>query len=171
MNKYSLKKRIPSIEASAYVAPGAHIIGNVTLGKQSSIWFNAVLRGDEEAIEVGDGTNVQDGTIVHADPGYPVKIGKNVTVGHNATIHGCIIEDGALIGMGATVLNGAVIKKGAVVGAGALVPENRVIEENALAVGLPARPISKLSEEESRKAQAGADTYIARGIEYKNEGI
>ena len=106
-----------------YIAPNAAVIGRVTLRAGASVWFSCVLRGDVEAIEIGEGSNIQDGTVIHADPGYPVHVGANVTVGHNAMLHGCRVGDGSLIGIGAVILNGARIGRGCLVGAGALVTE------------------------------------------------
>ncbi|MCF6092914.1 gamma carbonic anhydrase family protein [Microaerobacter geothermalis] len=169
--KYSFKGKQPKIDSSAYVAPGAQIIGEVTLEKESSVWFNAVLRGDNEPIIIGEGSNIQDGSVVHVDPGYPVKVGKHVTVGHNVTLHGCTIEDGALIGMGATILNGAVIGKGALIAAGALVPEGKVIEGGVLAAGVPAKVIRQLSSEQMERIKEGAHHYVEKGRIYSQEGI
>ena len=117
------KDILPKIHPSAFIAPGAMIIGAVTIGEESSIWFNCVLRGDLEYIEVGDRTNIQDGTVVHLDPGFPCVIGDDVTIGHGAIVHGCTVEDGAMISMGATILTGAKIGERAIVAAGAVVRE------------------------------------------------
>lgn len=168
---YTLKGKSPEVHRSAYVAPGAKLIGDVELKEDATVWFNAVLRGDEENITVGKGSNIQDGCIVHTDPGYPVKVGNNVTVGHNVTLHGCTVEDGALIGMGATVLNGAVIGEGALVAAGALVPEGKKIEPGMLAAGVPAKTLRKLSREHTNGIQRGNESYIDRGKLYTEEGI
>ncbi|WP_286178755.1 gamma carbonic anhydrase family protein [Bacillus sp. B4EP4a] len=115
IHKY--KGHYPNVHPSAYIAPGAQLIGNIELKEDTSIWFNAVLRGDNEKITIGKGSNIQDGTIVHVDPGFPIKVGENVTVGHNVVLHGCTVEGGALIGMGATILNGAVIGEGSLIAA------------------------------------------------------
>ena len=168
---YTLKGKSPSVHPRAYIAPGAKLIGDVELKEDATVWFNAVLRGDEETITVGEGSNIQDGCVVHTDPGFPVKVGAHVTVGHNVTLHGCTVEDGALIGMGATVLNGAVIGRGALVAAGALVPEGKHVEAGTLVAGLPAKPIRKLSEEQTEGMKRGAQSYIDRGKLYTDEGI
>ncbi|MDQ0338192.1 carbonic anhydrase/acetyltransferase-like protein (isoleucine patch superfamily) [Caldalkalibacillus uzonensis] len=168
---YSFKGKTPQLHPSAYIAPGAKLIGDITVGEDSTIWFNAVLRGDNAPIIIGKGSNIQDGTIVHVDPGYPVKVGDNVTVGHNVILHGCTVEDGALIGMGATILNGAVIGKGALIAAGAVVPEGKVIEPGMLVAGVPAKPLRKLSEENMKRVQEGASHYIERGKLYTEEQI
>lgn len=154
-NVWQLGDRSPTIAAHVFIAPGAHVIGNVTLQKNSSIWFNAVLRGDLEPISVGEGTNIQDGAVLHTDEGFPCVIGNNVTIGHNAVIHGATIEDGALIGMGATVLTGAKLGKGAMLGAGALLPEGKEIPDHMLAVGVPAKVIRAV------EANDGAAFYQA----------
>ncbi len=132
---------LPDVAEAAFVADSAALIGAVTLKKDSSVWFSAVLRGDECRITVGEGSNVQDNATVHGDPGHDVVIGKNVTVGHNAVVHGCEIGDGTLIGMNAVILNGAKIGKGCVIGAGAVVKEGETIPDGSLAVGVPARVI------------------------------
>lgn len=168
---YTLKGKVPTIHPHSYVAPGAKLIGDVELQEDATVWFNAVLRGDEEKITVGKGSNIQDGCIVHTDPGFPVNVGESVTVGHLVTLHGCTVEDGALIGMGATVLNGAVIGKGALVAAGALVPEGKHVEAGMLVAGVPAKPIRKLSEEQIDGMKRGTQSYIDRGKSYADEGI
>ncbi|HEU5138360.1 MAG TPA: gamma carbonic anhydrase family protein [Bacillales bacterium] len=169
--KYSLNGKNPKVHSSTYIAPGAHIIGDVELQADTTVWFNAVLRGDNDKITISKGSNVQDGTVVHVDEGYPVKVGENVIVGHNVTLHGCTVEDGALIGMGATVLNGAVVGKGALIAAGALVPEGKVIEPGTLAAGVPAKAVRKLNVEDKERLKQGAQHYIDNGREYKDEGI
>jgi len=116
-------------------------VGDIRLGENVSIWYNAVLRGDINYIEIGDGTNIQDGCILHLENNRPCILGANVTVGHNAIVHGCVVEDGCMIGMGAVILDGAVVKKGAIVGAGCVVKENTVVPENHLIVGVPGRVV------------------------------
>ncbi|ADH62837.1 MAG: gamma carbonic anhydrase family protein [Deinococcota bacterium] len=139
MSVYRLEDWEPKIHPSAFVAPEAVVIGQVEVGEGASLWFGAVARGDAEKIVIGAGTNVQDGAILHADPGDPCLLGKNVTVGHRAVVHGATVEDGALIGIGAVVLNKAKIGKGAVVGAGALVPMGMEVPGGTLVVGVPAK--------------------------------
>jgi len=126
---------------SHYIAPGAAVIGRVVLGREVSIWFNAVLRGDNEAITLGDGSNVQDGAVFHTDPGFPLTLGAGVTVGHQAVLHGCTVGDGSLIGMGAMVLNGARIGRGCLIGAKALVTEGKEIPDGALVMGAPSKVV------------------------------
>lgn len=128
-----------------WVAPGAHVMGNVRLLTGASIWFNVVIRGDNELIEIGENSNIQDGTIMHTDPGMPLSIGAGCTIGHQAVLHGCTIGDNSLIGMGATVLNGAVIGANSLVGANALVTEGKVFPEGSLIVGSPAKAVRDLN--------------------------
>ncbi|MCI2255620.1 gamma carbonic anhydrase family protein [Domibacillus sp. PGB-M46] len=168
---HKFKGHYPNIHPSAYIAPGAQLIGNIELQEETSVWFNAVLRGDNEKITIGKGSNIQDGAIVHVDPGYPINVGEHVTIGHNVVLHGCTVEDGALIGMGATILNGAVIGEGALIAAGALVPEGKVIEPGVLAAGVPAKVIRKLTPENIERAKEGALYYVKNGIRYKEENI
>lgn len=169
--EYTLQGKSPQLHPSVYVAPGAHVIGNVVAEENASIWFNAVLRGDNEQIFIGKSSNIQDGTIIHVDPGHPINIGENVTVGHNCILHGCTIEDGALIGMGATVLNGAVIGKGALVAAGAVVGEGKKVEPGMLVAGVPAKPIKQLSDDNIARMQRGATHYAEKGKLYSAENI
>ncbi|MGL4611201.1 MAG: gamma carbonic anhydrase family protein [Trueperaceae bacterium] len=143
---WRLGERSPQVGAGVFIAPGAQIIGDVMLGDSSSVWFNAVLRGDLEPVVVGEGSNIQDGAILHTDEGFACIIGKNVTIGHGAIIHGATIEDEALVGMGATVLSGAKLGKGAVLGAGALLPEGKEIPAGMLAVGVPAKVIREIEK-------------------------
>ncbi|MCS6869545.1 MAG: gamma carbonic anhydrase family protein [Thermus sp.] len=139
MSVYRFEEKTPRVHPTAFLAPGAYLVGEVEVGEGASIWFGAVVRGDLERVVVGPGTNVQDGAVLHADPGFPCLLGPGVTVGHRAVVHGAVVEEGALIGMGAVVLNGARIGKGAVVGAGAVVPPGMEVPEGMLALGVPAR--------------------------------
>ena len=160
MTRYALDGVEPEIDPAAWIAPGAHVIGRVTLRAHVGVWFGAVLRGDNEPIVVGEGSNVQELACFHTDPGFPLTIGRGVTVGHKAMLHGCIIGDGALIGMGATVLNGATIGEGAVVGAGALVPEGRSVPPGVLVVGAPAKVVRELTGTQQSAFQLGAQHYV-----------
>ena len=135
MAVYKLKDSSPTIAASAYVAPNASVIGHVVLADQSSVWFGATLRGDNEIISIGRGSNVQDGTVMHTDPGFPLTVGAEVSVGHQAMLHGCTVGDGSLIGIQAVVLNAAVIGKGCLVGAGAVITERKVFADGTLILG------------------------------------
>lgn len=161
----------PELHPSVYVAPGAQVIGQVIAEEDVTIWFNAVLRGDNEPIKIGKGSNIQDGTIIHVDEGFPVKIEENVTIGHNVILHGCTINKGALIGMGATILNGAIIGEGALVAAGAVVGEGKIIEPGTLAAGVPAKPLKQLSEENIARIAGGAEHYVNKGKEYSKQNI
>lgn len=153
---------------SAFIAPGAVVVGDVTLEEQVSVWFTAVLRGDTEPITVGAGSNIQDGAVLHADPGFPCRIGPGVTVGHRAIVHGAVVEAGALIGMGAIVLNGAHIGAGSLIGAGALVPPGVSIPPGMLAVGLPVRVLRPLTAEESASLSVTAQSYVTRAALYRD---
>ncbi len=159
----------PRIAASAYVDPGAHVIGDVEIGERASIWPCVVLRGDIEPIRVGAETNIQDGTVIHTDRGFPAIIGDRVSVGHSAVLHGCTVEEDSLIGMGARVLNGARIGRGAVVAAGALVPEGMEIAPDMLAMGAPAKVRRPVTAEEKARFQKGVGGYMERGRQYKEE--
>lgn len=142
-----------------WVAPGAHVIGKVEIGEDVGIWFNATLRGDNELIAIGAGSNIQENTMIHTDPGYPVRIGRNCTIGHTAIIHGCTIGDNSLIGMGATVLNGAKIGNNCLVGANALVTEGKEFPDNSLIVGSPARAIRTLEAGDAARLGLSAQNY------------
>jgi len=170
---YDLEKNVPEVHADAWVAPNATIVGKVKLEKNSSIWFNATLRGDIENIYVGEGSNIQDGSVLHTDPGYPLKIGKNVTVGHLVMLHGCTIGDNSLIGIGAVILNNAKIGNNCVIGAKSLITENKEIPDNSLVVGSPGKVIRKLTEDEIKAVKENAIRYQENWKKYsksiKNE--
>ncbi|MCR4430836.1 MAG: gamma carbonic anhydrase family protein [Tepidanaerobacteraceae bacterium] len=163
----NFKDKNPKIHETAFIAPSADVIGDVTVGENSSIWHHAVLRGDVNRIEIGSCTNIQDGTIVHVAGEYPTIIGNNVTIGHGAIIHGCIIKDNAFIGMGAIILDGAIIGEGALVGAGALVTEKKEIPPHTLAVGVPAKAVKELSDEYRQMAKNRAVEYAELAGEYR----
>jgi len=150
-----------------WIAPNATVIGNVKLLKDASVWFNAVLRGDVELITVGQGSNIQDGAIIHTDPGFPCTIGKNVTVGHLAMLHGCEIGDGSLIGIGSVILNGAKIGKNCIIGSKALVTEGMEIPDGAMVLGIPGKVKKILNEEEQSVVSLGAEHYIQNYKKYK----
>ena len=152
------------------MADSADIIGQVTLAKDSSVWFQAVLRGDNARIEIGERTNVQDGVIIHVDPGYPCKIGQGCVIGHRACLHGCQIGDEVLIGIGAIVLNGASIPDGCLIGAGALVAEGKQLEPGHLYMGVPARKIRAISSQERQNIIKNTEGYKARASLYKKQG-
>ena len=158
---------LPTVASSAYVDPASTVIGMVTLGARSSVWPGTTLRGDLEPITVGDETNIQDGSLVHTDHGFPTRIGNRVTIGHLAVVHGCTIEDDALIGIGAIVLTGARIGSGAVVAAGALVPEGMEVPADTLVIGTPAKPRRAVSDEEKARFARGVAGYVERAALYK----
>jgi len=144
-----------------WIAPDAHVIGQVTLGRDVGVWFGAVLRGDNESITVGDGTNIQEGAMLHVDPGFPVVVGQGCTIGHHAIVHGCTLGDTVLVGMGATILNGAVIGNNCLVGANALVTEGKVFPEGSLIVGSPAKVVRQLDEAAIAKLRQSAANYVS----------
>ncbi|MDC0278708.1 gamma carbonic anhydrase family protein [bacterium] len=154
-------------DESAFIADTATVVGNVQIGRDSSVWYGAVVRGDAEKIEIGEGANVQDLAVLHADPGYPCKIGDLATVGHAAVVHGAIVEEGALIGIRAVILNGAVIGAGAVVGAGALVPERCVIPPKHLALGVPVKVVRELTDDEVEGLMATGLHYVEAARVYR----
>ncbi|HEX4992179.1 MAG TPA: gamma carbonic anhydrase family protein [Rubrobacteraceae bacterium] len=143
------------------------MVGDVRLAEESSVWYGAVLRGDTEPIQVGARTNVQDGCILHADPGYPAIVGDECVVGHNAIVHGCEIGEGCLVGMGATILNGAKIGDGSIVAAGALVPEGKEYPPRSLIVGVPAKRVKDVSEEQTADIARGVRTYVERATSHR----
>ncbi len=165
---YELDGIAPDIDADAWVAPDANVIGKVTLGAGASVWFGATLRGDNERIIVGQGSNIQENCVLHTDIGYPLTIGDDCTVGHKAMLHGCTIEDGALIGMGATVLNGAVIGAGSLIGAGALIPQNKVIPPHSLVMGAPGKVVRELDEATRAATVANTRNYVANATRFRN---
>ena len=156
---YDLKDKKPKSSGENWVAPNATIIGDVTLEKNSSIWFNAVLRGDIENILIGEGSNVQDGSVLHTDPGYPLKVGKNVTIGHLVMLHGCTIGDNSLIGIGAVILNNTKIGNNCIIGAKTLIAENKEIPDDSLVVGSPGRIIRKVTEDEKKAVLENTKHY------------
>jgi carbonic anhydrase/acetyltransferase-like protein (isoleucine patch superfamily) len=157
-----LDDRDPSVDPLAWIAPGAVIVGAVRIREHSSVWYGAVLRGDEEALEIGRGTNIQDNCVLHADPGFPLVLGDNVTVGHNATVHGARVGDATLIGMGAVLLNGCEIGEGCIVGAGAVVAERATIPPRSLVLGVPAKIRRSVTDEEYLANLTSAHRYVAR---------
>ena len=152
----------PEVAESAWIAPGAYVIGKVHLGEQSSIWYGAVLRGDTEPISVGARTNIQDGCVLHTDSGYPAVVGEGCVIGHKAIVHGCEIGDDCLVGMNVTVLSGAKIGEGSIVAAGAVVPEGREFPPRSLIVGIPAKRVGEVSEEQTWDIARGVRTYMDR---------
>lgn len=161
------EKIVPVIPDSAWVAETAVVRGKVTLGEHVSIWFGAVLRGDEAPIVVGDESNVQDGAVLHVSANFPCQIGRRVTVGHRAIVHGCTIDDGVLIGMGAIVLDGAHIGKGAMVAAGAVVAPGMQVPPNSLILGVPAKVRGELNKQQQRMNETAVTNYLARKEAYR----
>lgn len=163
MPLYQLDNEKPALPAEGdyWIAPNATLVGKVVLKKDASVWFGCVLRGDNEALTIGERSNIQEGTTLHTDMGYPLDIGEDCTIGHNAILHGCTIGDNSLVGMGAVILNGAKIGKNCIVGAKALIPEGKVIPDNSLVVGMPGKVIRTLDEEAERQLTQSAASYVA----------
>jgi carbonic anhydrase/acetyltransferase-like protein (isoleucine patch superfamily) len=156
------------IEPSAFIATGAVVLGDVHLGRDSSVWYNAVLRGDTDRITVGDGTNIQDLSMLHADPGVPCAVGRRVTVGHRVILHGCTVEDDCLIGMGAILLNRVHVGAGSVVGAGALLTEGTVVPPGSLVVGVPGRVIRQVDEATRARIDHAWRHYVAQAQRHRS---
>ena len=163
---YELDGHAPQLSEGAWVAESAEVIGKVELHKNASIWPKVVIRGDNDLIQVGEGSNVQDASILHTDPGYPLLIGKNVTVGHQVMLHGCSIGDGSLIGIGAVVLNGAKIGKGCLVGAGALVTEGKEFPDGSMIIGAPAKAVKELTLEQMAGISDISGRYVKNAQRY-----
>ncbi|MEU8251382.1 gamma carbonic anhydrase family protein [Nonomuraea sp. NPDC048916] len=159
----------PTLAEDAWVAPGAIVAGAVTLASRSSVWFTAVIRADGDTVHVGEDSNLQDGVVVHADPGFPVTLGRGVSVGHRAVLHGCAVDDDVLIGMGAVVLNGARIGRGTLVAAGAVVLEGTVIPPGSLVAGVPGKVRRALTETEVDRIRDNAGSYVLRASQYARE--
>ena len=166
---YQLGEHAPEIDASAYVADSANLIGKVTVEANASVWFGVTIRGDNERITIGENSNVQEGTVMHTDMGYPLTIGKGVTIGHQAMLHGCTVGDGSLVGIQAVILNGARIGKGCLVGAGALVTEGKEFPDHSLIIGAPAKAVRTLTDADLLGLQGNAANYVARGQQFKAE--
>lgn len=166
MNLYSHAGHTPTVAPDAFVAPGAHLIGRVEIGPQASVWFNAVLRGDVEPIRIGPRSNVQDGTVMHTDAGFPLWVGAGVTIGHGVILHGCTIEDEALIGMGAVVLNGARIGDSSLIAAGTVVLEGTEVPPGTLVAGVPGKVRRELTEEERQRLRLNAEHYLTLAAEH-----
>ncbi|MBN2971848.1 gamma carbonic anhydrase family protein [Roseomonas aeriglobus] len=166
MPLYAFAGQAPTLGADAWVAPSADLIGDVHLGDQASVWFGAVVRGDNTPIMIGARSNVQEGAALHSDPGAPLMIGEDVTVGHHAVLHGCTIGARSLIGMGAIVLNRAVIGEDCIVGAGALVTEGKAFPPGSLIVGSPARAVRTLDDAAKAMLRASAAVYVAKAADY-----
>ncbi|MFT6532522.1 MAG: carbonic anhydrase/acetyltransferase-like protein (isoleucine patch superfamily) [Limimaricola cinnabarinus] len=168
MTIYALDGETPEIDATAWVAPGAHVIGKVTLAPGSSVWFGTTIRGDNERISLGENTNVQENCVLHTDMGFPLEIGAGVTVGHKAMLHGCTIGENSLIGMGATVLNGARIGRDCLIGAGALITEGKEIPDGSLVMGVPGKVIRQLDEAAIAKLRQSALNYRDNAVRFRS---
>lgn len=166
MATYRIGTSTPTVDASAWIAPGAHVVGQVTIAAQCGVWFGAVVRGDNEPIHLGQGSNVQEGAVLHTDPGFPLSIGEGVTVGHQAMLHGCTIGDGCLIGIQAVVMNGAVLGRECLVAAGALITEGKSFPDRSLILGSPAKAVRTLSDGELDALRRSAEVYIAKARSY-----
>ncbi len=165
---YQLGEHIPDIAPSAYITDSATIVGRVKIAGDSSVWFQVTVRGDNEDITIGRNCNLQEGAVLHADPGFPLTLGDNVSVGHQAMIHGCTIGEGSLVGIQAIVLNGAKIGRNSLVGAGALVTEGKEFPDNSLIIGAPARVARTLDEADIANLRRIADSYAERSRHFKN---
>jgi carbonic anhydrase/acetyltransferase-like protein (isoleucine patch superfamily) len=166
---YQLGEDAPQIDPSAWVADTANLIGKVTLGANATVWYGVTIRGDNERITIGPDSNVQEGTVMHTDMGYPMTLGTGVSIGHMAMLHGCTVGDGALIGIQAVIMNGAKIGKGCLVGAGALVTEGKEFPDNTLILGSPAKAVRTLAEGDVARLREIAAGYVARGKLYRTE--
>ncbi|WP_442593574.1 gamma carbonic anhydrase family protein [Neobacillus sp. D3-1R] len=165
--KYTYLDKKPKVHESVFTAPGSHIIGDVTIGKESTIWFNAVLRGDEGPITIGERTSIQDNVTCHLYEGSPLVVGDEVTVGHNAILHGCKIGNRSIIGMGSTILDGVEVGEECIIGANSLIPNGKKIPPRSLVVGSPAKVVRELTDRDLELIQLSIDSYVQKGKEYK----
>ncbi|MDL2284001.1 gamma carbonic anhydrase family protein [Oxalobacter sp. OttesenSCG-928-P03] len=166
-NIYKLGEHVPQIHPTAFIAPNATLIGNVVVEANASVWFNVVIRADNDLIVIGEGSNIQDGAVLHTDAGHPLIIGKNVTVGHMAMLHGCTVSDNVIIGVRATVLNGSVIPENTLVAAGALVAENKTFEPGSQLIGAPVKMPRKLDEKVAIRIPRAANYYVENRQRYR----
>lgn len=169
MSIYQLGDIAPDIHENAWVAPTAAVIGNVIMAEHSSVWFGAVLRGDNEPIRIGERSNIQDNSILHTDPGCPLDIGREVIVGHRVMLHGCTIGDGSLIGIGATILNRAKIGKNCLIGAHALITEDKVIPDNSMVIGAPGKVIKTLNDNQIAMLRLNAEVYVKNAERFERD--
>jgi carbonic anhydrase/acetyltransferase-like protein (isoleucine patch superfamily) len=167
MPLYRIDDRVPDVAPSAYISEQATLIGRIVVGERASFWPGASARGDNETIAVGDESNIQEGAVLHADPGFPLTIGERVTVGHQAMLHGCTIGEGSLVGIQAVVMNGAVIGRDCLVGAGAIVTEGKSFPDRSLIIGAPAKLARELRDEEVAGLARAAAGYVERGTHYR----
>ena len=171
MTLYTFKNSIPEINETSFVAPNASLIGRVKIGENSSVWFNTVLRGDMETITIGNESNIQDLSMGHADPGFPLLLGNRVTIGHHCVLHGCKIEDDCLIGMGAIIMNGVRIGRGSIIGAGAVLLEGMEIPEFSMVIGSPAKIKKTYDESILDNIRKSAKIYVKRSISYREKSF
>ncbi|RLJ64582.1 gamma carbonic anhydrase family protein [Sulfurisoma sediminicola] len=169
MSVFRIADRSPRIDPGAWIAPNATVIGDVSLAAGASIWWNAVLRGDNDPIVIGENSNIQDGSVLHTDEGVPLTLGRDITVGHMVMLHGCTVGDGSLIGIGSIVLNRAVIGRHCLIGANSLIPEGKVIPERSLVMGSPGKVVRELSDEEVARLLHGAAHYVDNARRYRKE--
>ena len=166
---YTFENFSPEIKETSFIAPNASLIGRVEIGENSSVWFNTVLRGDMENISIGDESNIQDLSMGHADPGFPLVVGKRVTIGHHCVVHGCRIEADCLIGMGAIIMNGVRIGRGSIIGAGAVLLEGMEVPEFSMVVGSPAKVRKTYDESILENIRESAQIYVKRSINYREQ--
>jgi carbonic anhydrase/acetyltransferase-like protein (isoleucine patch superfamily) len=166
---YRIGDNAPILDNDAWIADNATLIGDITLGAHASIWWNAVLRGDKDSIIIGARSNIQDGSVLHVDPGAPLCVGTNVTVGHMVMLHGCTIGDGALIGIKSVILNHAVIGPNCLIGANSLIPEGKVIPERSLVMGSPGKIVRELTDEEVQRLLVSAESYVENAKRYREQ--
>lgn len=169
MAVFRLGERIPAIDHSAYVTDSAQVIGLVALGPHASVWFNAAIRADNAPIRIGANSNVQEGAVLHTDPGYPLEVGEWVTIGHQAMLHGCTVGDGSLIGIQAVVLNGARIGRNCLIGAGAIITEGKEIPDNSVVLGAPGKVVRQLTEADAQRLRQGAQSYVDRAQLFRTQ--
>lgn len=167
--KYRLAGRVVDAHPDSWIAPSADVIGSVKLDAGASVWFGAVLRGDNELIHIGENSNIQDGTVLHTDMGYPLTLGKGVTVGHNVMLHGCNVGDYSLIGINSVILNGAKIGKYCLIGANSLIAEGKEIPDGSLVMGSPGKVVRQLTAEQMQALEASAAHYVANAKRYKQD--
>jgi len=168
MTVYSLGSDLqPTLADDAWVAPGAVLIGNVVMKPRASVWFGSVIRAENDQIVIGEGSNIQDGSVLHVDPGYPIAIAKNVTVGHKVMLHGCTVGEQSLIGIGSILLNGCVIGKNSLVGANTLIPEGKEYPDGVLILGSPGKVVRELTPEQQQKLKSAADHYQENALRYQ----
>ncbi|MBM3356856.1 MAG: gamma carbonic anhydrase family protein [Betaproteobacteria bacterium] len=167
--KYAFEDRRINCKGDYYIAHNATVIGSVVLENNASIWFNCVVRADNDVITIGENSQLQDGCVLHVDPGYPITLGKNVSVGHMAMLHGCTVGDGSLIGIKSVILNGARIGKNCLIGANSLVAEGKEIPDGSLVIGSPGKVVRQLSEEEIRRINSASDHYVQKFKRYRSD--